>query len=320
MSTVTPQVPAPAERGGVLDVVRRRPLTAFVVLALAASWLAWIPLILSPYGLGIWDIQIPGGTGGYQLFLMLPGAYLGPIGAALFVTAVTDGRAGVRAWVRRLFKFKVNWRWYAGIFLGTPAAVLLSSYLFSAGDVQAPPMENLIKYLPMILMQMVTTGLAEEPGWRDFALPRAQRLVGPLRAAAGIGVLWGVWHLPLYLTMWGDAPTFHLLRAVGFIAFCVTFNVVMTWVFNRTGQSLPMAMLLHVGINTTVGLFVASMFPVVGASYDLTNQALLLMATVGAVITIVATRGRLGYRPEPVHAEVTDDLEATRPAVAASPV
>jgi len=317
MSTVTHQVPAPAQRGGVLDVVRRRPLTAFVVLALAASWLAWIPLILSPYGLGLWDIQVPGGTGGYQLFLMLPGAYLGPIGAALFVTAVTDGRAGVRAWVKRLFKFKVNWRWYAGIFLGTPAAVLLSSYLFSAGDVQAPPMENLIKYLPVILMQMVTTGLAEEPGWRDFALPRAQRQVGPLRAAVGIGVLWGVWHLPLYMTMWGDAPTFHLMRAVGFIAFCVTFNVVMTWVFNRTGQSLPMAMLLHVGINTTVGLFVASMFPVVGASYDLTNQALLLMAAVGAVITIAATRGRLGYRPEPVQPGLAGDLGTSRPLVAA---
>ncbi|WP_256439598.1 MULTISPECIES: hypothetical protein [Cellulomonas] len=36
-------------------------------------------------------------------------------------------------------------------------------------------------------------------------------------------------------------PTFHRPPGRGFIAFCVTFNVVMTWVFNRTGQSLPMA-------------------------------------------------------------------------------
>ncbi|MBF0688677.1 MAG: CPBP family intramembrane metalloprotease [Cellulomonas sp.] len=317
MSTVTEHVASPAKRGGLLDAVRRRPLLAFVVLALAASWLAWIPLVLSPYGLGIWDIQVPGGTGGYQLFLMLPGAFLGPIGAAFFVTAVTEGRAGVRAWVKRLTKWKVNWRWYVGILVGTPAAVLLSALVITGGDVQAPPMAALVAYLPYLVMQVLTTGLAEEPGWRDFALPRAQRRFGALPAAVGIGVLWGVWHLPLFATGWGHSDSFHVSRALGFILFCVLFNVVMTWVFNRTGQSLPMAMLLHVSINTFASVLIGDMFPAIGENFDMIQRTLLLMAGVGTIVTIVATRGKLGYQPEPAAEPTIGTVEAPQPLEAA---
>ncbi|WP_243738055.1 CPBP family intramembrane glutamic endopeptidase [Cellulomonas shaoxiangyii] len=301
-----------------LDVVRRHPLLSFVVLAIAGSWLAWIPLVLGSYGLGVWDIQVPGGDDGWQLFAMLPGAFLGPIGAAFFVTAVTEGRAGVRAWLRRLTKWKVNWRWYVGILVGTPAALLLASFVAGGGQVDAVPMQTLVQYLPFLVMQVFTTGLAEEPGWRDFALPRAQRRFGALVAAVGIGVLWGVWHLPLYLTQWGHWDTLHWLRPVAFIAFCVLFNVVMTWVFNRTGQSLPMAMLLHVSINTYASLVIADMFPLIGDDYDNIQGALLLAAAVGAVVTLVATRGRLGYHPERDE-QIARPVETTRP-LEASPL
>jgi len=302
----------------VLDLVRRFPLLSFVVLALAGSWIAWIPLVLGPYGLGIWDIQVPGGAGGWQLFVMLPGAFLGPIGAAFFVTAVTEGRPGVRAWLKRLTKWKVNWRWYVGILVGTPAAVMLSAFVVTGGQVQAPPMQNLIQYLPYLVIQVFTTGLAEEPGWRDFALPRAQRRFGALPAAVGIGVLWGVWHLPLFATGWGHSDSFHVSRALGFILFCVLFNVVMTWVFNRTGQSLPMAMLLHVSINTFASVLIGDMFPTIGENFDMIQRTLLLMAGVGTIVTIVATRGKLGYRPEPA-AEPTVTVEAPQPLEAARP-
>ncbi|MCC2314889.1 CPBP family intramembrane glutamic endopeptidase [Cellulomonas xiejunii] len=296
-----------------LDLVRRFPLLSFVVLAIAGSWIAWIPLVLGPYGLGTWDIQVPGGDGGWQLFVMLPGAFLGPIGAAFFVTAVTEGRSGVRAWVKRVTKWKVNWRWYVGILVGTPAAVLLSALVITGGDVQAPPMAALVAYLPYLVMQVLTTGLAEEPGWRDFALPRAQRRFGALPAAVGIGVLWGVWHLPLFATGWGHSDSFHVSRALGFILFCVLFNVVMTWVFNRTGQSLPMAMLLHVSINTFASVLIGDMFPAIGENFDMIQRTLLLMAGVGTIVTLLATRGKLGYQPEPAAEPTTRTVETAPP-------
>ncbi|MBO3086304.1 CPBP family intramembrane glutamic endopeptidase [Cellulomonas fengjieae] len=309
MSVLTAAAPAPQKPAGVRGVIRRRPILSFFVLALSASWIAWIPYILSQNGLGIWGFEFPGGPGGGQLLGMLPGAYLGPIGAALVVTAIADGRAGLRAWAGRLWRWKVGWRWYVTILLGVPAAMVLSSFVFSGGDVQMPSTIVLVALVPGLIMQMLTTGLAEEPGWRDFALPRMQRLLGAPRAAVVIGVVWGVWHLPLYLTQWGEWPTATWYRPIEFVLFCITFNLVMTWVFNRTGQSLPMAMLLHVSVNNSTGVL-SEMFPRLDTG--LFQHALLLGATVAAIVTMVGTRGRLGYHPEVGRDEVTYPREAAR--------
>jgi len=290
-----PAPPEPAQRGGVRGAVRRRPLLSFFVLAIAASWIAWLPYILSLHGLGIWDFSFPGGPNGGQLFGMLPGAYLGPIGAALVVTAIADGRAGLRAWARRLWNWKVGWRWYVGILLGVPAAMLLSGLVFSGGQAQMPATLALLVLVPGLLFQMVTTGLAEEPGWRDFALPRMQRMIGAPRAAVVIGALWGVWHLPLFVTQWGQWPDVSWYRPLAFVGFCIAFNLVMAWVFNRTGQSLPMAMLLHVSINNFSGVW-GEMFP--SWDIDTFQLALLAVGAVAGAVTLVGTRGRLGYHQE----------------------
>lgn len=294
MTTTVLEPPAPTTQRGFTAFVRRSPLLAFFVLANLASWVAWLPYILSRHGLGVWDFSFPGGEGGGQLLGMLPGAYLGPIGSALLVTALCDGRAGLRRWARRLWRWRVGWRWYAGVLLGVPAVTIASLLVVTGGDVHAPSAAILLAYVPGLCAQMVTTGLAEEPGWRDFALPRAQRRFGPLPAVLLVGVLWGVWHLPLFLTEWGGYPDVPWHRPLAFVLFCVVFNVVMAWVFNSTDESLPMAMLLHVGVNTYASLAGEQMFPTVDR--DSFQLALILGSVVVGGVLLARTRGRLGYR------------------------
>lgn len=289
--------PPTDERQGLVGLIRRHPLIAFFTLANLASWIAWTPYVLSRHGLGVWDFSFPGGASGGQLLGMLPGAYLGPIGSALLVTALCDGRAGLRTWARRLWRWKVGWHWYAGIIVGVPVAAILSTMAFTGGQVHAPSSAVLIAFVPGLVMQMVTTGLAEEPGWRDFALPRMQRRFGPLPAVLLVGLLWGVWHLPLFVTEWGGYPDVPWHRPVLFVLFCIVFNIAMAWVFNRTHESLPMAMLLHVSVNNFASIAGEQMFPTVDR--DIFQQALILGAAVVGAVLIVATRGRLGYRGEP---------------------
>ena len=297
MTTTPPTTVSVVEQErGLRTFVRCHELTTFFVLALAASWLAWTPYVLSNSGLGVWDLTFPGGVIGGQLLGMLPGAYLGPIGSAVLVTALSGGRAGLREWVRRLWRWRVSWRWYAGILIGAPVAMIVATQV--TGGQMAQPSQAwlivLVAYVPGLVLQMITTGLAEEPGWRDFALPRLQRKVGPLGSAFVLGPIWALWHMPLFVTEWGGWPDAPWYRPIVFAAFCLTFGVIMTWVFNRTGQSLPLAMLLHTSVNNYASVASGQLFP--GVGHDQFQLALLVAAGLGALVVIVATRGRLGYR------------------------
>jgi hypothetical protein len=81
-----------------------------------------------------------------------------------------------------------------------------------------------------------------------------------------------------------------VLDAVVFVAFSAMFNVVVMWLFNRSGQSLPVVMLFHVSVNSTVSVFWAEMFPTVDGAV----HVLLVGATIAAAATVALTRGRLG--------------------------
>ncbi|MGZ0067603.1 CPBP family intramembrane glutamic endopeptidase [Microbacterium arborescens] len=282
--------------GRLTGIIRRRPLVSFFVLALGLSWLAWTPWILSRNGLGVWDYAFPEVFGTSQFTGMLFGAYLGPLGAAFVVTAVTGGRAGLRVWVGRLLRWRVAPRWYAVALLVVPMAVLLLGVLASGGQMQAPSLVAVALYVPALVLQMLTTGLAEEPGWRDFALPPLQERFGPLGAAAILGPLWGIWHLPLFLTEWGSWPDVTWVNVIEFVVFSALFNVVIMWLFNRSGQSLPIVMLFHVSLNNTVTVFWAEMFPSVGGAQ--LQHVLVIGAAVAAVVTVALTRGRLGLPPD----------------------
>ncbi|GAA4159520.1 type II CAAX endopeptidase family protein [Gryllotalpicola daejeonensis] len=275
-------------------VIRRHPLASFFTLAIAGSWLAWLPYALSQNGLGVWGFSFPALMGSTQLAGVLPGAYLGPIASAFVVTLIADGWPGVRQWRARLWRWRVSWRWYAVALLGAPLGLIVIGTAFSGGQVQAPSTLALAAYLPALLLQMVTTGLAEEPGWRDFALPRLQRRHSPLRASLLLGVVWGIWHLPLFLTEWGGWPAVSLLRVACFLGFCVAFSVVMTWLFNSTGESLPLAVIAHVSVNNFASIIWGDMFPTLNA--DVTMLAMFVAAALAGALLVVFTRGRLGRR------------------------
>ncbi|NWJ74222.1 glycoside hydrolase family 6 protein [Pseudonocardia sp. ICBG1122] len=115
------------------------------------SWTAWTPYVLSRNGLGIWDFRFPDVLGTGQILGVLPGAYLGPIASAFLVTAVADGRPGLRRWIGRMWRWRVRWHWYALTLLGVPAAMLVTGFVFSGGRIVAPSLLVVAVYVPALL-------------------------------------------------------------------------------------------------------------------------------------------------------------------------
>ena len=159
---------------------RHRFLT-FVVLAYAISW-------------GLWLVAAVGG--GRVPFLL--GA-LGPMAAAAIVTAWT-GRSLV-AWIRPVWRWRVPVRWWLYA-LGLPALLyavvtLVLQFIGSPVDWSLAA-DRLPAYLSTFVFVLFLGGALEEPGWRGFGLPVLQERYSPLRATLILGLVWGVWHVPVY--------------------------------------------------------------------------------------------------------------------------
>jgi len=290
------------ERSGVAGLVSRRPLVSYFVLSYTLTWLAWTPYILSATGLGILPLRFPELLGSTQTLGILPGAYLGPIASAFLVTAITDGRPGLHRWARRLVRWRVDPRWYLSVLVTVPVVAVAATLTLPGAwaDLRPPTAIVLVGYLPLLALQVLTTGVAEEPGWRDFAQPRLQDRHGPLIGSLILGPLWGAWHLPLFFSEWAGWPNVNWAMAAEFVGSAALLSIVMTWVFNRTGESLPLIMVFHANVNTVFSLLWPAMFPSLDAFSD-SLHALALGAGATAVLLLIITRGGLGYRPAAPH-------------------
>jgi uncharacterized protein len=171
------------------SLVRRHPLISFFVLTYAITWLIWAPLV-------IFRDSIPGPLG---FVLGLLGSLV-PSTLGLVFIGLLRGRPGVRRVLRRLVHGRIGLRWYLAVLalaMLAPLAVGLSILMGGA----TPVVDKTIFGILFLFAFHIFPGsaLGEELGWRGFALPRMQARNSALKASLVIGILWGSWHLPLWL-------------------------------------------------------------------------------------------------------------------------
>lgn len=221
-----------------LGLVRRWPSATFLLVSCLWSWRGWLA-----------SLATGGASPGIDPF--------GPLGAAVLVTAATEGRVATARLLRRLVQWRVAWRWYA-FALGLPVVLSLASGAATVAlGAPRPAAEQLARWPELFLAFPVVLAIAgplgEELGWRGFLLPRLRQGRSELAAGLAVGVIWAGWHLPLLLTN---------LRAewVPFLVSVTAASILLARLDAGSGGSVLLAMLFHAAQNTVGGEYLSPMF------------------------------------------------------------
>jgi membrane protease YdiL (CAAX protease family) len=146
---------------------------------------------------------------------------------------------------------------------------------------------NPVQWPFAVFLSFMSGPWSEEFGWRGFAQDRVIRAWGPIPGSIALGVVWGVWHLPLYFM----AGTWHAATGLGltgfwtFVAGNVGLSLIITWTWMRSGHSILSAMVVHFAINFTTQLLAP-----IATSIEVTASAGIL--ALGIALVLVTERGR----------------------------
>jgi uncharacterized protein len=198
ISTASPQLYwAPSPHGdltltGLKGWVARRPLTGFLVIALGLSWLLFSIPVLAFHGV------IPGANLPVEVFA-LGSTLLILLPTALWVTWITDGRAGVRGLFARVFRWRFGIGWWLVVLFGLPVIALLLGVMFGGSLHLADLGPVLIKQLGSIALAVVVINLWEETVWAGFFQTRLEARFNFVVAAVVTALPFAGVHVPLLL-------------------------------------------------------------------------------------------------------------------------
>ena len=213
-------------------------LVAFFIITFLINWGLWVLLVFSP------QFRLLTGAVGPDSPLLYVGGYA-PTIAAVFLVSWIYGPRGLKSFLARLLRWNVGIWWYVGLivlFVGLDLFVRLVSIL-SGGYV--PPLGySPALAAPLALLTLFTTTgpLGEELGWRGLALPMMQQRYSPLVAGLILGCIWGAWHIPAFLFS-GNPQSINAFPL--YFVYLVCGAILMTVIYNATGGSLPLMIIVH---------------------------------------------------------------------------
>lgn len=204
----------------------------FYVLAFGISWLGYLPVLLGQWGFA-----------GFHSRYWISTTALMAVGPAVAAWVASDLRIGT------ILSVRSTWKWLTCATLAPALLIMLSNELSRRlMPASAAPGQMRGLALAGLFGMMLLPNLCEEIGWRGFALQRLLRVWPGWLAGGVVGLLWGAWHLPLFLYRGfpvGMSGIPWRPWGVGILA----QSYLMLWLWRRTGGSVWGVTAFHVGSN-----------------------------------------------------------------------
>lgn len=263
------------------SVIRRHPVFTYFVVAFTISW-------MGAFAVAAPDLirhRVPMKMTG---ILMFPAMLLGPSVSSIVLTRIIDGKRGLRNLFSQMSLSRALAHWYMTLLI--PPALVLIVLSFLERFVSPAYAPN--RFFAGILFG-IPAGFLEEIGWTGYAFPKMRSPNNGLVPSILLGVLWGLWHLPV-VNYLGTAIPHGAYWLPFFLAFTwamTAMRVLIAWTYTNT-KSLLLAQLMHVSSTGSLVIFSA---PRVNA-----RQEVLWYALYGTVLwtTAAIVVKRLGKRLE----------------------
>jgi uncharacterized protein len=223
-------------------------MTAFLVMLFALAYPVMSLPALAAHGVipDGWMPHFPGvNTERIAAFLLVFAALLPTV---LVMTWAVDGRAGVRALVRRVLRWRIGTRWWLLVLTGLPALTMAFALLFGDALASVDVVPFVTIQILGLLVNLVLINMWEETAWAGFVQSRLERRHSLGVAAVLTAVPFALIHMPLHVI--GDFSLGSLASAlVSLLVVSVLVRLLIGVVLRGTRDSLLAVALLHTVFN-----------------------------------------------------------------------
>lgn len=224
---------------------------------LLACFISWsFKFIISGETLGWLSSGIPRG-------ILQLGAACGPSLAGLIVIIVIYGKKGLSSLLNSLTSFNIGAKWYIfAIFIELLMFMCVVGFAYATNfretNIRFNMLGSSIKvFITGFLILSITTGLAEEIGWRGFLLPRMLSMNKLIISLIIFSLLNSLWHLrtsDLTMLLSGNTKEFflsYLPEILQRIMITIPVTFIIVWLFNKTKGSLVIMIIFHGASNAS---------------------------------------------------------------------
>jgi hypothetical protein len=223
------------------------------------------------------------------LFLTIAG--FAPIVAALVLTFKESGWDGAKKLIGRSFDYKrvAKKIWYVPTLFLLPFVLILALGLMVLIREPIPAAPMPFVALPFLFLGEFIVALGEEVGWMGYAFEPMQNRWNALKATLVLGLIWAIWHLPIYIFMTGDWVYVAWLSIV-----LLGTRFLLVWIYNNTGKSVFAAILFHTVFNVSVGVL-PNNFVSIPLGTAITGSFLLITALIVTILWGPETMARFRF-------------------------
>lgn len=229
----------------------------FFILIFAVTWTFWFA---APY------LGDPINSDPIFLMFMLAGLFT-PFTTALYLIFISKNDALKSTFSNKLFNTKlVKWKTIPLFLILFPASIIISvlistifGYSFDQFTI-ADEFSFSIGGIPTLLV-LLLAACFEELGWRGYAVESLNNKFNYFEATAIFGVLWSLWHLPMFFipeSYQAELLQEDFILVINFFVSIIPLAFIISWFCKKTSGSILGAILIHSVVNLSQEFFLVS--------------------------------------------------------------